>query len=476
MIFIYMNLKKIIKEEINDLQWVKDVDFFVPFESAKYGTIYKAKIINQRLSDDISENCGLSYFDIDKDYFVWVERELKNVESQDMFCDNQHYEGTEPALHLFFYSSKTGNYIDDLWVTEDVVKLYPTDVKPNYKEGNIVLKESDGLEWIKDVVTAKLAKNENWILVNDVDRESISEGHEIQKYLFDLGYSWGTGDLKNHLKDFCIYTIYHFGNVKDDDHLYYQDGCRSAEVRISDRDIKSGEHMVYYWSDLKPKTIKESDDFDDFEWAKGEIEYPLYSIDFLIGKKAYYRKNNLDEVLETQGNPRYADLNKSDLNLGKISGKGWTINKINPKSPKTVTITLDGGGGQTWDIDNVLELVRLGVWVIEGDDGKFLNESNELDWLKNIKPTLADAFKQESLKVGDVLRVSGRLADCDATKWKMVNDFKIKIVKLKKTINSSYFIPLQKKYWKHLGYDGIKAIRFYGVDGDMKIEDHVRKH
>jgi len=364
MIFIYMNLKKIIKEEINDLQWIKDVDFNVPFESAKYGTIYKAKIINERLSDDISENCGLSYFDIDKDYFVWVERELRNVESQDIFCDNQHYEGTEPALHLFFYSSKTGNYIDDLWVTEDVVKLYPTDVIPRYKEGNLVLKESDGLDWIKDVVTAKLAKNENWILVNDVDRESISEGHEIQKYLFDLGYDWGVGypggfGTLDSLKDFCIYTIYHYGNEKDDGQIYYQDGCRDAEVRISDKDIKGGRHMIYYWSDLKPKTIK---------------------------------------------------------------------------------------------------------------------ESQELDWLKNIKPTLEDAFEQESLKVGDVLTLSGTLLDCDAIKRKMVNDFKIKIVKLQKVINSSYFIPLQKKYWKHLEYDGIKAIRFYGADGDMKIEDHTRKH
>ena len=47
MIFIYMNLKKIIKEEINDLQWIKDVPFNVPFESAKYGTLYKAKIIKE---------------------------------------------------------------------------------------------------------------------------------------------------------------------------------------------------------------------------------------------------------------------------------------------------------------------------------------------------------------------------------------------------------------------------------------------
>lgn len=137
--------------ESNELDWIKDVDFFVPFESAKYGKIYKAKIINERLSDDISENCGLSYFDIDEDYFVWVERELKNVESQDIFCDNQHYEVIEPALHLFFYSSKTGNYIDDCWMTENIVKLYPTDVKPNYKKGNLVLKESNELDWVRDV-------------------------------------------------------------------------------------------------------------------------------------------------------------------------------------------------------------------------------------------------------------------------------------------------------------------------------------
>jgi hypothetical protein len=78
--------------------------------------------------------------------------------------------------------------------------------------------------------------------------------------------------------------------------------------------------------------------------------------------------------------------------------------------------------------------------------------------------------------VGDVLTLSGTLLDCDGIKRKMVNDFKIKIVKLKKAINSSYFIPLQKKYWKHLGYDGINGIRFYTDDGYMKIEDHTRKH
>ena len=45
------------------------------------------------------------------------------------------------------------------------------------------------------------------------------------------------------------------------------------------------------------KIIREEiEDFSDFEWAKGEIEYPIYSIDFLIGKKAYIRETNIDEV------------------------------------------------------------------------------------------------------------------------------------------------------------------------------------
>lgn len=199
-----------------------------------------------------------------------------------------------------------------------------------------VLKEEfNDLDWIRDAVTDKLIKNENWMLVNDIDRESISEGHEIQKYLFDLGYSWGTGDLKNSLMDFCIYTVYHFGNVKDDDHMYYQDGCRSADIRISDRDIKSGEHMIYYWSDLKPKTIKEEDDFDWVGEAdglrnekpkKGDIVNVVY-----VGPRDLPSKNYFLTVLG-----KY----RRDFKLGKfgknirgevteVGSKGYVLKEIN---------------------------------------------------------------------------------------------------------------------------------------------------
>lgn len=98
--------------------------------------------------------------------------------------------------------------------------------------------------------------------------------------------------------------------------------------------------------------------------------------------------------------------------------------------------------------------------------------NNDLQWIKDVKPTLNDAFEQGTLKKGDVLTLSGELADCDAITTKEVNDFKIKITKLKKKINNSYFIPLQKKYWEHLEYEGKGDTRFYGSDGKMTIEDH----
>jgi len=226
----------------------------------------------------------------------------------------------------------------------------------------LLKEEFNDLGWIENAFNSKLSKNENWILVNDIDRESISEGHEIQKYLFDLGYDWGTGDFKS-LKDFCIYTIYHYGDIKDGNQIYYQDGCRSAEVRISDKDIKGGRHMIYYWSDLKPKTIK---------------------------------------------------------------------------------------------------------------------EENEFDWTDEVKPTLNVAFEEGMIKKGDVLTLSGELTDSEGRFPIQVSDFKIKIEIIRgpdsvwSDISHSFFIPLQEKYFEHLGYNEPESgasIRFANTDGNLEVLD-----
>ena len=131
----------------------------------------------------------------------------------------------------------------------------------------IIREEMDGLEWIRDQVNTKLAKDENWILVNDINPKGERESYEIQEYLFDLGYSWDrSGSFQLGPKPLCIYAIYHFGHDTNfANRIYYQSGCRNSDIRIANKDIESGKYMVYYWSDLKPKTITESDELD---WIK----------------------------------------------------------------------------------------------------------------------------------------------------------------------------------------------------------------
>ena len=77
---------------------------------------------------------------------------------------------------------------------------------------SLIREEMDNsLEWIQNVNATPISMDEEWLLVNDIDPESIEEGIEIQKYLIDLGYSWGGPDNQE-LKNFCINAIYHFPN------------------------------------------------------------------------------------------------------------------------------------------------------------------------------------------------------------------------------------------------------------------------
>ena len=176
------------------------------------------------------------------------------------------------------------------------------------------LKEEDDLEWIKDQVNTKLAKNENWILVNDIDRESITEGHEIQEYLFDLGYSWGRSDsFQLGPKPLCIYAIYHFGHDTNfANRIYYQSGCRDADIRIANKDIASGKYMVYYWSDLKPKTITESDELD---WIKNTIPNKWDYFEELI-------KDEPDVNIEKNEDDEWVDL--KDAQGRRYFGSGFS--------------------------------------------------------------------------------------------------------------------------------------------------------
>lgn len=120
---------------------------------------------------------------------------------------------------------------------------------------------------------------------------------------------------------------------------------------------------------------------DDFDWAKGDIEYP---IDFLIGKNIYWRGSNLGNLMDVDGYTM-TELTKKDLTLGKIRwSNSWVLTGF---SDENVSLKIHGGGVATYSISDVKDYVRLGIWVVEDDNGRLLNESDDLQWIKDIKPS-----------------------------------------------------------------------------------------
>ena len=235
--------------------------------------------------------------------------------------------------------------------------------------------------------------------------------------MFDLGYSWGSGDFQS-LKDFCIYTIYHFVNEKNDDQIYYQDGCRDAEVRISDKDIKGGRYMIYYWSDLKPKTIKEENELD---WVKdvkpkGFEKGKSYVVD--VGHLKPYTPMSTSPTSE-----EYTKLTRADV-LNKLKWLGYNIDEIPNEHVTDVNYLYiepnDGAGywdgpvwvGQThwvdYDEDNIEDPTYNGKYEVMGVndlmfllDNKMISESNDFDWVKEIPLAMDVCDAYHILKPGD---------------------------------------------------------------------------
>ena len=113
---------------------------------------------------------------------------------------------------------------------------------------NKSINESDDMKWIEDTNIA-LNMDTKWILVNDIDSSSLEESEEIQKTLFNLGYTWN-GDNKAIIQPYRINTIHHFNDRMRGKITYYSD----MEYDLSNNDIKNAAEEnteVIYWSDVK---------------------------------------------------------------------------------------------------------------------------------------------------------------------------------------------------------------------------------
>ena len=115
--------------------------------------------------------------------------------------------------------------------------------------------------------------------------------------------------------------------------------------------------------------------------------------------------------------------------------------------------------------------------------------NNDLQWIKEVTPSLSEMWGSGLIKKGDVLILSGYLLGNDHTYGDTgiyVDDFKIEVTHVADTTmwgyngvsSSSYFIPLQEKYWEYLGYSKTRNpnredLSFSRQDGDMLVVKHI---
>jgi len=237
-----MNIRRIIREESNDMEWIKDQDpSNIHIRNLEIGMVVMVECKNffpflknrEFTVDEITE----SY----REGEICVHfKEMSKIK----YPFGEDREPTIPGMNMCEHLGCSFKLIKDI--------------------NEIIKEEIDDFDWIRDIKATPLNSNEQWILVNDIDRENREEGKEIQKYLFDHDYKWGTHyEPHQRLRNFCINAIYHY--PLNSGRMLYHDGCRDAEVSMTNKDIQKEEYKVFYWSDLKPTSIKEEMD-NSLDW------------------------------------------------------------------------------------------------------------------------------------------------------------------------------------------------------------------
>ena len=135
----------------------------------------------------------------------------------------------------------------------------------------------NSLGWINDIKPA-LNEEQNWVLVNDVNPSDIKEGIKIQKYLFDLGYKWFSSEI---IMD-TIYSIHHFPSKGLRGDLTYYNN-KENERDLADKEIERNNN-VYYWSQIKPNEINES---NDLQWIRDVKVNTWDGIEFKLSTNKY---------------------------------------------------------------------------------------------------------------------------------------------------------------------------------------------
>ena len=122
---VWKRHKDIIKDKLNninesnDLQWIKDIEPYIPFDEVVIGGKYAVQVMDN--FEIALEGCGEEINDIP--LYVIVEKILK-LNYDDIYCGDRdsdvvpHWDGVKECLDLTFYN-KNGDYLLDHWLAPD---------------------------------------------------------------------------------------------------------------------------------------------------------------------------------------------------------------------------------------------------------------------------------------------------------------------------------------------------------------------
>jgi GH24 family phage-related lysozyme (muramidase) len=346
-----MNIKKIIREEMDDLSWISDIEptldacdatnilnvgdrFIIPqlmhwsrdpdtyLYNVEATVIAKDKCSTIQPTNTCNQNTILFHVE-NEDYGGFTLDWYKS------FKDPKHIESCSDGNCMYIICEP--DYEKDY-------DYYPQ----GFRLINNINESDDPLKWVKDV-TDKI--NVGTCLLSD---------NGVEYVVQDISY-----DLEN------VYVKSKRGGAR-----------QTWSLRSLNIALENGK--------LKMCDINESDDFD---WARGDV---YFTIDEIMGKRMLYRVNNLSD-LEDEGYPLNY-IQRGQVSLGDIRyHKGWRAvrRKLNE-----VILDVEDGGSINWSIKQVEKFVNLGIWVLLDDNGRILNdfsnknlnESNDFDWVNEINP------------------------------------------------------------------------------------------
>ncbi len=132
---VWERYKKLIKYRVNnlnesdELDWIRDIDPYIPFGDAQVGKWYGVQIMDRYLFEDVIDGCGDMIEGI-PNYIIVNKKAL--LQYNDVYCVNRdsnlipYWDGTKECLMLSFYN-KRGDHLLDHWLApDDLIRLKDT--------------------------------------------------------------------------------------------------------------------------------------------------------------------------------------------------------------------------------------------------------------------------------------------------------------------------------------------------------------